>query len=170
MSDRAITKLVFKRFSSWDFDIDHSKVLGEGSFGCVLSGQAWHTDNPTEIHPVAVKMADLEKMTELEKELIAETRFLLYSNQLGLKCVPKLVWAGFYGFGGQFYAICTEHIQGYSKNLKCLDAEESAKYQAALSELQSANIKHKDLRKANVIFTPTQCYIIDLEMEIFSGE
>lgn len=152
---------VYDYFRRYDFELDQSTVIGFGRTGYVIGGQAWSLDSPEAKHSAAFKIGDIFKIPILESELKNEVRVLMYANQRELRCVPKLLWAGYFGYGAQFYVVCTQLLPGYHKDLKSLNATEDAFYREALEELKSANIKHGDLQKSNILFTQQQAYIID---------
>lgn len=153
---------VHQKFQSWDFElVVPTKVLGYGRAGYVTLGKAWQVENPASKVRVAVKMADFTKKPALRKEMQSEARLLVYANNRGLKCVPKLIWSGYFGFGGEFYVNCTEQIAGVKRDLDKLSSRQRNMLREALEELQSANIFHRDINKDNIIYGKDRCYIID---------
>lgn len=154
---------VYDRFREWTFTFpeDLVTIVGSGRTGDVTLGDLFKKESPKERINVAVKLADFMKMHELKEEMRNEARILVYANTIGLKCVPKLYWAGYYGFGGVMYANCTQYIDGYRKPLSELNPHEKNLLRSALVELQEANIVHGDLKMSNILFTKSQCYVID---------
>lgn len=159
-----IDKLVYEQFLEWNFERDYPvRILGHGITGCVTLGRVWSNESPNLKYAVAVQMGDLYSMPFLKSQLLNEVRVLSYANEMGLKCVPKLRWAGYYGFGAEFYVVCTDYIHGgYSKELYQLNESESKLLQNALTELQRASIRLGEISKHNVIFNQSECFFVDL--------
>lgn len=137
-------------------------ILGYGRSGCVSLGYVRKLDGSR--FSVAAKLADIWSERFLKQEMHNEARVMVYANLLGVECVPKLLWHGRYGLGGQFYVNAVEYIKGVHLNLDSLNSKHKEMFRNALVELRSANIVHNDLKARNVIFTPSKCYIIDFGM------
>lgn len=156
------SEIVDDNFKNWKIKFPAQRtVVGKGQTGLVTLASAYHVERPMDMFTVAVKCGDWMKMPSLKKELKNEARVMQYANNLGLKCVPKLYFSGYFGFGGLLYLNCSQYIDGYSKDLDKLTEQETILLKRALGELRQANIKHNDIRGSNVLFTSNECYILD---------
>lgn len=153
-----------KHFEQWSFDVSNLTriTLGTGRCGRTSLGYVVNKQDGCEVE-CAIKVADISKRPYLQDEMKDEIRTLVYLNNIGVKCVPTICWAG--SMMGVLYMIATEYIDGYSP--ECLDElneNEKEMFDQSLVELRKANVIHGDLRESNVIFTDERCYIIDFGM------
>lgn len=159
---KSLEQRVYGHFLTWDFElIRPAKVLGFGRTGYVTLGRAWQIGDSENKIDVAVKMADYLKKRPLLEEMQNEARVMAYANNRGLKCVPKLLWSGFFGFGGELYVNCTQRVIGYKRDFNKLTKREKRMLRDSLKELRTANIFHHDLKKNNILFGEKNCFIID---------
>lgn len=162
IDDKKLHQVVYDHFKEWKLDIPREKtIVGRGRTGLVSLANVYHIDKPDVRYTVAVKCGDFMKIHSLKKELLNEARVIKYANNMGLKCVPQLHYSGYFGYGGLMYINCTRYIEGYRKELSQLNKREQYLLKSALAELRLANIVHNDIKTSNILFTATQCFIID---------
>lgn len=115
----------------------------------------------------AAKIAELAKFPEnTGLDLCQEARILNYLNQLGVQCVPKLLYAGFLDSNAYFTVIIEFIGNARHFNLATLKPRRANLLAKAVNQLHAAGVHHGDLESRNVLFQsipgqPERCVIID---------